>query len=91
MEDLNFQKLDEQISRVRHLFARIEEKRRELEKDRAGYEERIRLLEGELKEAGKNGGAQKTLAKKNEEYRKSQEKVRRQVHKMLERIQSFEQ
>ena len=28
MEDLNFQKLDEQISQVRHLFAKIEEKRR---------------------------------------------------------------
>lgn len=90
MEDLNFRRLDERIASIQQRFLRLEEERSRFEDDRARYEKKVRALEGELHRLRESGEDFTRLESENEQYRKSQELVRKQVGRMLERIRSFE-
>ncbi|MFH1277796.1 MAG: hypothetical protein ABIK65_05405 [Candidatus Eisenbacteria bacterium] len=90
MEDLNFRQLDERIASIQQRFLRLEEERSRFEDDRSRYEEKVRALQGELSSLRESGERLTLLETENEQYRKSQEQVRRQVGRMLERIRSIE-
>ncbi|MBN1826072.1 MAG: hypothetical protein JW958_07390 [Candidatus Eisenbacteria bacterium] len=91
MEDLSFGPLDEQIAHVRHVFTRMEEQRRQWERDRLEYEGRLRALEEELESLRAEGENLGALRSENELYRKSRDEAREQVRRMLERIRSFDE
>jgi len=90
MEDLNFRSLDTQIGVVRKRLLLLAEERRHFEANRQEYEERLRTLEKELIGLRESGERFAELERENEQYQKSQELIRRQVTRMLERIRSFE-
>jgi len=91
MDDLSFGPLDDQIAQVRHVLARMVEERRQWERDRLGYEERLRALEEEIDGLRGESGAVGALREENEQYRKSREEAKEQVRRMLGRIRSFDE
>jgi chromosome segregation ATPase len=89
MSDLKFQQLDEQVSLVRRRFEKFQREREEWTELKKGYEEKLRALEEEIGRLAEGDRGSRKVISENEQYRKSQEIVREQVLKMLERIDTF--
>ncbi len=90
MGDLKFKNLDAQIARVRSKIERHVRERREWVAEKGQFEARVKALEEEIARLAESDRAQQTIQIENAQYRKSQEIVREQVAKMLERIDTFE-
>ncbi len=91
MADLNFQQLDEQIYLMRRRFEQFQKERENWREEREDLEKKLHALEeevGRLSEFERKGSS---IVNENKQYRKSQEIVREQVVKMLDRIDTFAQ
>lgn len=91
MADLNFQQLDEQIYLVRRRFEQFKKERENWREEKKDLEEKLRALEEEVGRLTESERNRSVIVNENEQYRKSQEIVREQVVKMLDRIDTFAQ
>jgi len=90
MKDLNFRSLDKQIEAARKRLLQEGDETDRWDAERQDFEERIRALEEELVRLRKAGQRLAEVESENAKYRRSREKVREQVGRMLEKIRSLE-